>query len=364
MTLVPIYINGLGIVSPQATTDNGHFLEHPVAVETNRLRCADPGYREYIPAELIRRMGRLIKMGVTASKICLKDAGFGQESAPGNGIPDAIITGTGLGCIEDTEKFLTSMIKNNEEFLTPTSFIQSTHNTVAGQIALLLKCHSYNFTYVHRGISFESALIDAITQMQLGNFSNVLAGGTDELTDHSYAITSRLGHWKPKPIHSLSLLDDSQRGSIAGEGASFFFLENKKSTRTYARLDGVSTFLKPSSGQEISSRLHDFLRDQKADIGNIGMVLLGLSGDRCSDQFYHDFMENNFPEAASGFFKHLCGEYQTASAFATWLASMILKTQTVPEVVRISRPPTRLEQVLIYNHYRGNNHSFILLSRP
>ena len=53
-------------------------------------------------------------------------------------MPDAIITGTGLGCLEDTEKFLTAMVTNKEEFLTPTSFIQSTHNTVSAQIALLL----------------------------------------------------------------------------------------------------------------------------------------------------------------------------------------------------------------------------------
>lgn len=63
-----------------------------------------------------------------ASALAMKDANV--ESV------DAIITGTGLGCIEDSEKFLKSILDNKEEFLTPTSFIQSTHNTVGAQIAL------------------------------------------------------------------------------------------------------------------------------------------------------------------------------------------------------------------------------------
>ena len=371
--MTKIYINGLGNVSPQKTADDRNraypvsstFLAEPLSYENNQLRCIDPGYKEFIPAELIRRMGRIIKMGVAASKLCLKDAGTGSdETIVRNITPEAIITGTGLGCLEDTEKFLASMIRNNEEFLTPTSFIQSTHNTVAGQIALLLKCHGYNFTYVHRGISFESALIDAMTQIQMGEFSNALTGGTDELTANSFAITSRLGYWKQKPIHSFDLLHDSQRGSIAGEGASFFFLENQQTEHTYAELKEVITFLKPASHKEVSDRLHIFLTSQGLAIKDIDLVILGLNGDPRTDLIYHDFVETDFPLSPLGYFKHLCGEYHTASAFATWLAAMILKTQMVPEVIRINQPPTRLDRVLIYNQYRGTNHAFILLSRP
>jgi 3-oxoacyl-(acyl-carrier-protein) synthase len=354
-----IFINGLGNVSPQKTTDNSRFLEEPISFDTNQLKCIDPGYKEFIPAEMIRRMGRIIKMGVAASKLCLKDAGSGHA-------PDAIITGTGLGCVEDTEKFLASMINNNEEFLTPTSFIQSTHNTVAGQIALLLKCHGYNFTYVHRGISFETALGDAMTQMQMGGFAHVLVGGSDELTANSHTITSRLGFWKPKPVHSFNLLNDKQHGTIAGEGASFMFLETQKNEHTYAQLTGVTTFLKPASKLEVQKRLHDFLATFGLTTGDIGLVILGLNGDPCGDQAYHDLVETEFQQTSLAYFKHLCGEYHTASAFGAWLGAMILKTQSVPEVVRVNNPlkQPKLEHVLIYNHFRENNQVFILLSRP
>ncbi|MEI7663994.1 MAG: beta-ketoacyl synthase N-terminal-like domain-containing protein [Bacteroidota bacterium] len=360
-----IYINGSGNVSPQKTGDNRHFLEEPLSFESNRLKCLDPDYREFIPAEMIRRMGRIIKMGIAASKMCMQDAANGRQDAPDAcGTPDAIITGTGSGCVEDTEKFLVSMIRNREEFLTPTSFIQSTHNTVAGQIALLLKCHGYNFTYVHRGVSFESALIDAMTQIELGECSNVLVGGTDELTANTFAITSRLGYWKQKPVNTFNLLNDSQRGSVAGEGAAFFLLENRKNRHTYAKLEGVSTFLKPASAMEVGSRLQDFLATRRLNISDIGLVLMGLSGDPAGDLVYHDLAEAVFQQTPLAYFKHLCGEYHTATAFATWLASMVLKNRHVPEVIRVSPTAVVPNRVLIYNHYRGSNHAFILLSRP
>jgi len=386
MTNIPIYINGLGNVSPQKTTDSTHFLEEPLSFEANQLKSLDPGYRDYIPAELMRRMSRIIKMGIAASKICLNDAGIGSADPLHRNItPDAIITGTGLGCIEDTEKFLANMIKNNEEFLTPTSFIQSTHNTVAGQIALLLKCHSYNFTYVHRGISFESALIDAMSQMQTGILENALVGGSDELTANSFAIASRLGYWKQKPMHTINLLDDSRRGSIAGEGASFFFLENQKNEHSYAKLTGVTTFLKPSGNAEINERLYQFLGSSELSPEDISLVILGLNGDPRTDKVYHDFASTVFPGTSLTYFKHLCGEYHTASSFAAWLAAMVLKTQTIPGVINVpehvlpghnSTVATEsdsnkivdhsqtVDHVLIYNHFHGNNHAFILLSRP
>ena len=386
MTNIPVYINGLGNVSPQKTTDSAHFLEEPLSFEANQLKSLDPGYREHIPAELMRRMSRIIKMGIAASKICLKDARIGSADPLHRNItPDAIITGTGLGCIEDTEKFLANMIKNNEEFLTPTSFIQSTHNTVAGQIALLLKCHSYNFTYVHRGISFESALLDAMSQMQMGILANALVGGSDELTANSFAITSRLGFWKQKPIQTRNLLDDSQRGSIAGEGASFLFLENQKNEHSYAKLTGVTTFLKPSGSAEIIERLYHFLGSNELSPEDISLVILGLNGDPRTDKVYHHFASTIFPGTSIAYFKHLCGEYHTASSFATWLAAMVLKTQIIPGIIKVPGhilqkqnsmiaaeaasnkfmgQSQALDHVLIYNHFQENNHAFILLSQP
>jgi 3-oxoacyl-(acyl-carrier-protein) synthase len=210
-------------------------------------------------------------------------------------------------------------------------------------------------------------LIDAITQMKTGEFPNVLVGAADELTSNLFTITSRLGFWKRKPVQTLQLLEDTQRGTIAGEGATFLFLENQKRGESYARLTGVTTFLKPDSQAETGTRLNAFLAGHGLTVTDLSLVILGMNGDPGGDKVYKAFASDTLADTPMAFFKHLCGEYHTATAFGTWMAAKILKTQTIPDVVRLSagagNKTTGIEHVLIYNHFRENNHAFILLSR-
>ncbi|TSA29728.1 MAG: 3-oxoacyl-ACP synthase [Bacteroidetes bacterium] len=374
-----VYINGTGCLSPQPTLGNHSFLEELVSEVTIRLKAIDPNYKEFVPPEMVRRMGRIIKMGVAAAKTCLSDPS--PDSSPvasltlaregskppsggwGVGVPDAIITGTGLGCIEDTEKFLGNMIRNNEEFLTPTSFIQSTHNTVGAQIALLMGCHGYNFTYVHRGFSFESAILDSLIQLESGRAQSILLGAADELTSNSFRIQERMGFWRRKPVDNLTLLENPGRGTIAGEGAAFFLLERAEQPTTYATLDDVEMLFRPNSSQEISGQIVQFLERNKLTTHDIDLLLLGRNGDSRFDSVYDEVTRNTFGEVASCGFKHLCGEYMTASSFGLWLATRILRAQRIPDIVKVERKPSGLRHILLYNHYRGINHSMILLSK-
>ncbi len=351
--MTPLYINGTGIISPQKTLGISAFPDEIILVESDMMKCQEPNYKDYVSGDLVRRMSRLIKMGVSASKVCLRDG----DSL----LPDAIITGTGLGCIEDTEKFLGSMISNKEEFLTPTSFIQSTHNTVGAQIALLLKCHNYNFTYVHRGFSFESALFDAMLLAGEDKRLKILVGGLDELTKNSIQITRRLGQWRRKPVNNMDLLKSPSRGTIAGEGAAFFLVSGSKSDRSYAMVSDLKMLFKPANAQEVISEANQMLERNHLSIGEIDLLLLGLNGDTRTDVLYHDF-STAFPDAGKSYFKHLCGEYFTSSSFALWLGSVILKHGQVPEATKLEGnfdKPVR--NILLYNHFQNLDHSLILL---
>lgn len=185
--MCPVYINRIASIHAESSNEKPYFS------------AQEPDYKEMITnANLRRRMSRMIKMGVACGLECLKD--IPPEKV------DAIITATGLGCLADTEKFMNALMDNREQMLNPTAFIQSTFNTVGAQIALLLKIHAYNVTYVHRGLSFESALIDGIMSIAEGK-QHVLAGAMDEITPTSHIIQQRLGLLK---------------GTTAGEGAQFF----------------------------------------------------------------------------------------------------------------------------------------------
>jgi 3-oxoacyl-[acyl-carrier-protein] synthase II len=216
-----VYIKGASVISPQPTFNNQELPEEATSyADVNMLKCIEPPYRDFIDPMVARRMSRIVKMGVCSALKCMQETKIEM--------PDAIIAGTGLGCLEDTEKFLGSIYTSNEKLLNPTPFIQSTHNTIAGAIALAIKCHNFNATYTHRGFSFESALEDAMLQLNENPKFNILAGGFDEITSGSYEITRRLGLWKNHAMNNLSLRNYTTRGTLPGEGVVFFMLGGEK----------------------------------------------------------------------------------------------------------------------------------------
>src|ERR1700679_3419946 len=115
------YIQGIGAISPQATFGDG-FLDGPLDYEENMPKCVLPDFKQYINPVQIRRMSRILRIGMSAAKICMADAGLAM--------PDGIITGTGYGCADDTIKFLKEILVNKEQHLTPTHFMQSTYNAL------------------------------------------------------------------------------------------------------------------------------------------------------------------------------------------------------------------------------------------
>lgn len=350
-----IYIRASACVSPQKTFGDDSFLNEPVEYNATRLKAIEPDYTRFIDVKSIRRMSHVIKMGVAAAKECLD---LGNVEMPG-----AIITGTALGCLEDTLTFMNRMIEMDEQMLPPTAFIQSTHNTVAAQIALLLKCHNYNNTFVHKGISFESAMLDAIMLLREQEANDILVGGVEEMTDASYKVLSRLGLFKRWPLSNFELYNTSTNGTIGGEGAAFFLLTDKKSNDNLAGLDGIETFYGVTDPAEIENRINLFLLRHKVALGDIDLVINGRNGDVKNDAVYDSLNNSIFKTASLASYKHLCGEYPVSSSFALWIAANILKKQTVPATIKQREVnEASPKKILIYNHYLNTYHSLMLVS--
>ena len=160
-------------------------MQNPMQYDVPFARSIDPSFKDYVSPIEARRMGKILKRAVATSKDALKAASL--ESV------DAIITGTGYGCIENTEFFLDALSNEGEQLLKPTYFMQSTHNTISSLVAIQTKNHGYNVTYAHKGISFDSALQDAWWQFQLGKIDSALVGGHDEMTETFYHILKKGG---------------------------------------------------------------------------------------------------------------------------------------------------------------------------
>ncbi|WP_333850651.1 beta-ketoacyl synthase N-terminal-like domain-containing protein [Epilithonimonas sp.] len=349
-----VYINSAACISVQDTL-NENFIQNLKPENSSQvLNAIEPVYKEFIPPAMIRRMSKTVKMSSVASQYALKEVGIEN--------PDAIIVGTGMGCSQDSEKFLKNVIDNNEEFLTPTFFIQSTHNTVAGQVALGLQCHAYNFTYVNTSSSLEFSMLDAKLQISDGEAENVLVGSTDEQTERTMELYKLNKTIKKEENLPIDYLNSTTEGVIWGEGSSFFVLGKEKTGTSYAQLKDIQIINKLELA-ETKQFIEGFLAKNNLKNDEIDVVILGFSGDSESDVYYTKSMDL-FENSALLYYKHLSGEFNTASGFSIFMASHILKNQEIPEVMRINSVEKKeLKNILLYNHLGGKDHSLVLLEK-
>jgi hypothetical protein len=350
-----VYINGIGGISAQP--ENSVFEGGVVGYEQNIIRAVGPNYKQYIPAMQLRRMSGGIKMGLTAAKIALQEAGVEM--------PDAIITGTGEGCKQDTEKFLQAMLDQEEEMLSPTSFIQSTHNTIGGQIALHLKCTGYNMTYSQNSVSLESALMDAgLLLKEDSSIKTVLVGGVDEISEKITGFQKLDGQIKKETTSNLELFKSDSSGTIISEGAHFFSLslENKKTS--LAVLQDVEIFQARNS-EEVSEKITEFLQKNKIELTELQCIFWAEMEISVMITFIQTNRKELFSEISQLAWKHLAGDYDTSSGFALQLACKILQNRHTPGILKLNDiTPASTGRILIYNQYLGENHSLALLTSP
>ena len=351
----PIYITHTSAISPQHH-NAGRILQPLVTDEHGKFSLQEPDYTTVIPPMQLRRMSRLLKMGVFCGMDCILKSGLER--------PDGMVTGTAKGSMSDTEKFVKELKQYKEEALNPTPFILSTYNAINGAIALQTKATGYNQTYVHRGSSFEVSLYD--TQLKLNGVSeqqHYLVGCFDEITAEYFSIKDKVNYWKKDRNTTIPLLaQHNSQGSIAGEGAAFFLLSNH-SQQSIAAINHIDILYKANEERVITT-ITAALEQTAWLPGDIDMLLLGLNGDSDDQGIYESVIGYFGKEIPVMTFKNLCGEYETSGGFAFWLTCQYLSGEVLPqEVWYDGTPPTKqVKKILYYNHYRGLNHNIVLLS--
>lgn len=345
-----MYIKDLYAISPQKTHDSSFEKGDWRVLNEYIYTAIEPSYQDLIPNAQLRRMGKAVRMGIGVSLPLL-----GR-----NPKPDGIIFGTANGGLEDCIKFLNQIVEYNEGTLTPTNFVQSTPNALAGQVALLSENQGYNMTHVNGSLAFESALLDAslFFDEHQDEEKTLLLGAVEEISDYNYNI-DRLGErFKEELVSNTDLLSSGTPGSYCGEGSTQFYLSsNPENSLAQFKASKQSSHL---SENEIGEFVLSFLQEQKITIADIDCLLLGKNGDVATDSWY-DQVEQLFGDTPRVYFKKSVGEYRTVSAFASYLAVRLLngQAQHVIENGATITPRT----TLIYNHFDAVRHSLILIQR-
>lgn len=345
-----LYIYGAGILSAAGNNSEKEFLKNPPAEAADRLLCQEPDYTPWIPPMQLRRMSKAVRMGIGAARLCLQEAGEDK--------PDAISVGSALGCLQDTENFLSKMTAQNEQMLTPTAFIQSTHNTVAGQIALLTGCRGQNFTFVHRGHSFEQAMINARLFLNAHPDKKILVGGIEELTETSLEVFQLTGIYRKEKTVPERLLKEISKGSTGGEGAGFFLVSRQPEGKNNLLIKNIGIFTSADEDTALQ-KLNDFLAGERLKAEDTDLVIMGANGDRKQRKFYKELRENLFRERSQAAFKHFSGEYPVASSFALGMAFHALRNGLQDHIV-LNHFPEKLNRILLINHFSSYYSCWIL----
>ena len=298
------FISSIGLISPQNTC----FHDYSCGIDhqgDSVLHCIEPPYKELINPIQLRRMSRILKLGLGAAQLCLHRAHHIE--------PDAVIAGTGLACVSDLEQFLQMMMKDEGAGLSPIPFINSSHNMVTAQIAKTLNIHGYNNTHCNRRLSFEHALLDGLMLLNEQTAEQVLVGGIDEYNGAYHRLMGT---------------------PVAGEGAGFFLINRLQGM---AKIEEVQTWHGPMN--------------RSIDMKGVDALFFGTNGDAAEELFYQKIAEEALSKRiAIHPYKRYCGEYPTSSAFALALAS---------ESIRLGR----YNKILIYNQYWGQYHGLISIRR-
>jgi len=339
------YIHQSSCISHQPTF-NDVDLEDLKPSENNLIHAIEPKY-ENVPLGQLRRMGRALRMGVGT---CMKLLGTHKVNG--------LLIGTANGGIEDSIMFLNQIHDYEEGRLTPTAFVQSTYNAIAGMVGMITMNHGYNATHVHRALAFENVVLDAAMLLKENPDNSYLIGGVDEISVKNHRLVTLAGWYRKEPVSNFDLYKGDAAGTLSGEGAAMFIVSNNSEGAT-AKLKSLK-MVNSADEKFVQEQLNLFLKENS---GKVDLFLLGENGDNRLLKYYNACESLMSEETTVARFKHAFGEFQTVTALALWLSANVLQTQKIAQHFIKKNSATEFNRILIYNNYQGMQHSFMLVER-
>jgi len=347
-----MYILDSCSISSQDSYNNSDYLKEIINHKGTKIFAIEPDYSGIIKPGQLRRMGKALRMGIATGTPLLNK--FGTV--------DGIIIGTASGGLEGAMDFLTQIVEYDEGTLTPTNFIQSTPNNVAGQLALITNNKNYNNTHIAGALAFENALIDAQLLFQDNPNGKVLVGNVEEESSFNFNIDKLAGFFKEEETELKNLLNSNTKGTVVGEGSAMFIISNEiEDVDKFVKIVEVETYTYPDYS-DVLKGVEDILNQNSIDINEVDAIMMGMNGDVEQDKWYEKLIEERFADKAILSFKNLIGDYQTSSAFALKMANDILKGASYSDTVFYkNKTDKKINSILIYNHFRENQHSLMLI---
>jgi len=242
----------------------------------------------------IRRLKRLTRLALSLAA----SVTAGEDAVS----VDAVYCGTRWGALSEFHDFMVRLYDSGEQFSSPTDFVGSVHNAMAGQVALRLDARGANVTTTADDTSFEEALFVASLLAPRDPDANTLLMGVDQ---HHEVLIPRL-----YPSHDAALPADG--GGVLLLGA--------------AGVDSNGPLLRcihlgPRGGSAAVERLVEALDEQMDDA--YGACWYGFPEEErdLGEAQLREILELTGFHGTTWDYRHALGQYASVSAVATALAS-------------------------------------------
>jgi len=392
---VPVAVTGIGIVSSigigrdafWSALREGRSGIAPIeglarASGLPRVAAAvrDFAAKELITSQQFRRMDRLSRMAVAASRLALTDAGIAPDALPGERV--GVVFGTALGDIEDSMDHLQRIFTRGPAAASPMVFPNLVMNAAAGYVAMEFGFTGVNLTLAQAEVSGEHAVAQGCDVVRSGRADVVLAGGGDQVTPilvegyhRARALAGQRGgrEW-------ASPYDTGRTGIVLGEGTAILVLESVARARArgatiYATIDGARSFSVdaprydwPARADAALPALQTLLDGEAVDL-LVGGANSSRRLDRCELALFARLLAAPAADVGVTSIKGAIGEFGAAGALTVAAACLALREQTIPPLCNLRSPepdapfrfcaprgvPARLRRALVCGLARGGS---------
>lgn len=359
MSEVSVAVTGVGVVSPigvgraafwsaLCAGRSGVVPLEGLARQSGRPRIAAPigelPWKTLITSPQFRRMDRLSRMAVAASRLALDDAGLQGRDVAGE--RTGVVFGTSLGDLEDSMAHLDRVFTRGPAAASPMVFPNLVLNAPAGYVAMEHGCTGVNFTVAQHEVSGEHAIALGCDVVRSGRADVVLAGGGDGLTPilveayhRGRALAAQRGgrEW-------ASPYDRERSGIVLGEGTAMLVLESLES----ARRRGVAVYAVLTAVRDYSVAAPRYTWPPRADaaapllaplVGDDVDVVFGGGNssrrlDSCELALFARLFAGRAGVAVTSI-KGAIGESGAAGALTVAAACLALRAQAVPPLCHL-----------------------------
>jgi len=360
MSEVSVAVTGVGVVSPigvgrdafwsaLCAGRSGVVPMEGLARASGLPRIAAPigelPAKTLISSPQFRRMDRLSRMAVAASRLALDDAALQGRDVAGE--RTGVVFGTSLGDLKDSMAHLDRIFTRGPAAASPMVFPNLVLNAPAGYVAMEHGCTGVNFTVAQHEVSGEHAIALGCDVVRSGGADVVLAGGGDELTPilveayhRGRALAAQRGgrEWG-------SPYDRERSGIVLGEGTAMLVLEPLER----ARRRGVAVYAVLTAVRDYSVAAPRYTWPRHADAAapqltplvddDIDVVFGGANSsrrlDRCELGLFARLFAGRASAVAVTSIKGAIGECGAAGALTVAAACLALRAQAVPPLCHL-----------------------------